>query len=225
MRDLRRIRNRGGFSLIEILVIVVVLGVVLVAAIPGIAKYLPRYRLERVAENFVQAVRVARLGAVTLHCNHVLRFWTDTGRTTEALTNTDRIVAFDIWVDRNNNFAMDLPPTGDDRIISYPTMYRDVVMSLSPTDMGAASRLPYSSYPNTMPSPLVFRSDGRAYKLKGRNIWEFEQIPSVAYVVKSVTLGTPSLSDPLPIFRWRWVEIDPLGAVRVNGKVGDDQGR
>ena len=63
-----RSTRRGGFSLLEVLVVVVLLGVIIVAAIPAINRYLPRYRLARTAENLTQAAagRQARCRHPTL---------------------------------------------------------------------------------------------------------------------------------------------------------------
>lgn len=204
---------RGGFTLIEMLVVVVILGVILVASIPAIGKWLPRYRLERVSENLAQAIRIAHHGAVKAHCNHVLRLYDDRKRTIPMSGND--VLGFDIFLDRNNNNTVELPPGGTDVVTAFEMRYSDVVIHPDP-DQGTQpiNKDPYNAF-QTAPAEIVFRADGRIYEnVSG----DWVALPQLAFLVESLTLPGTALADPVATFRFRWVELDPTGAVRVLGK-------
>ncbi len=222
----RNRRLNRGFTLIELLVIIVVLGVILAATIPGIARWLPRYRLERVAENFVQTCRVARLGAIQLHCNHIVRFFVDPGRITPCATGVFEARGWDLYIDRNNNMVTvpsEQPPTGVDKRIAGSPVYRDVVIDLDPTDGAKISKPPYNTFPRLdLPGGanaqrLVFRPDGRIYSFDGTG---FTPISQCAVLFESETLTGGTMTANKATFKYRWVEIDGLGSIRLTGKGG-----
>lgn len=203
-----------GFTLVEMLVVLGILGVILVATIPSINKYLPRYRLDRTAENLAQAIRIARNGAVAKHCNLVLRLWTDENRTVPAVAG-GVVRAYDILVDRNNNIIPELPPAGTDAILRYPFVYRDVQILLDPDAGGVAVQQPYPSFPDAPAPFIVFRPDGAVYDYQAGT---FVPIDQLAFLVESFTLPDfDNSTAQIAEYKYRWVEVDRLGAVRMVG--------
>ncbi|MFN7974580.1 MAG: prepilin-type N-terminal cleavage/methylation domain-containing protein [Acidobacteriota bacterium] len=200
--------TKRGFSLIELLVVVVILGVIVVASIPAISRYLPRWRLDRVAENLCQAVRTARNGAVTAHCNHILRFWNDFNRTIPAVGTA---VAYDVLLDRNSNMVFDAQAGVPDKILAFRSFYKDVQIQLDP---GVTGRQPYTNF-NQAPASFIFRPDGRVYTFQAG---AFQPITSADGAVAVESLTLPNMSgnpNDLAMYRYRIVAVDPYGSVRL----------
>lgn len=212
-------RKVRGFTLIELLVIVTIIGVILVTTIPSISRWLPRYRLDRVAENFVQTCRVARLGAVQLHCNHSIRFYDANKIMLPMGSNPAPASYWEVFVDRNNNQRANAPSnTAEprDKIIPGPRVYRDVALKLNPT---GPNRQPYTAawwdvslFP-TAASQLVFRPDGRVYIEETPGV--FRQLSQCAILIESNVLTGTADNSPKATYKYRWVEIDAQGAIRL----------
>ncbi len=78
MRNL--IHRSGGFSLIEAMVVMVVLGIVLAAAIPNLSSSNKRHRIESAATALASRIQIARQRAVATRVPH--RLVMDTGNRT-----------------------------------------------------------------------------------------------------------------------------------------------
>lgn len=66
--------RRGGFSVIELLVAFVVLGIVAAIAIPGFSRWLPDYRLKSAARNLYSDMQLAKMGAIRANANWAIVF-------------------------------------------------------------------------------------------------------------------------------------------------------
>ena len=62
--DAKTRKNESGFSLIELIVTIVILGILASIAIPGFAAWLPEYRLKRAARDVYSNLQKAKLGAI-----------------------------------------------------------------------------------------------------------------------------------------------------------------
>jgi type IV fimbrial biogenesis protein FimT len=71
-------RGASGFTLIEVLVTVIILGTLLTIAIPGFLKWLPNYRLNGAARDFYSNIQLAKSLAIRQRANTFISFEDDT---------------------------------------------------------------------------------------------------------------------------------------------------
>ncbi|MCK4782351.1 MAG: prepilin-type N-terminal cleavage/methylation domain-containing protein, partial [Desulfobacteraceae bacterium] len=60
-------KRKGGYTLIELLITMIILGIVAAIAIPGFSRWLPNYRLRVAARDVFSNFQHARLTAVKRH--------------------------------------------------------------------------------------------------------------------------------------------------------------
>jgi type IV fimbrial biogenesis protein FimT len=107
-----------GTSLIELLVAIAVLAVLSALAIPSFASLARQYRVNAVTEAFMESVQLARVDAMRLGQDIVLR--RNTGCTASLPTTADWLCGWRVFADLNGNHqpdaaeaqlqAVDLPP-------------------------------------------------------------------------------------------------------------------
>ena len=56
--------KKGGFTLIELIIVIAILGISASIAIPGFSRWLPRYRLKSAASGLYSDLQLARLEAI-----------------------------------------------------------------------------------------------------------------------------------------------------------------
>lgn len=116
--------RESGFSLIELLIALVVVGIVLAVALPGFGQYQNAMALKRVNAQILQDVRMARQLAVTRHAPVVMVF----GRPPSPANAT----TYTIHVDTNGDNVVQAS-----ELVSFkrlPTGTRIQHVNLTPTD-------------------------------------------------------------------------------------------
>lgn len=94
--DARAARAAGGFTLVELAIVLVIFGIVSAIAVPGINKFLRAVELNGEVQGFATTMRVVRQRSVTENNNYVL-YWDATARKLKW------------WDDDNNNNVQDGP--------------------------------------------------------------------------------------------------------------------
>jgi len=110
-------KRSNGFSFIELLVTIVILGIVALIAIPGFSRWLPNYRLRAATRDVFSNFQHARLTAIKRHRTCAVTF-----NQTIATTIYDYVV----YVDNNGDLKFDDP--GDEMLttVSFSDRYEGV---------------------------------------------------------------------------------------------------
>jgi prepilin-type N-terminal cleavage/methylation domain-containing protein len=72
--------KNDGFSLIELLVVLIVLGIMASIAIPGFSTWLPGYRLKSASRDLYSNMQLAKMGAIKANANWAIFFDTVANR-------------------------------------------------------------------------------------------------------------------------------------------------
>ena len=93
-------KRKGGFTLMELLVVIVILAIVALIAIPGFSRWLPNYRLRVAARDVFSNFQHARLTAVKRHALCAITFSQAVGGT---------IYDYVIFLDKDSDLEFDEP--------------------------------------------------------------------------------------------------------------------
>ena len=113
-----------GFSLIELMMVVVVIGIVLTAGLPAFGTFRDRMVLVQARNQVTQDLRIARQVAVTRHCPVIVTFGDG--------STTTNVGSYTVHYDTNGDGAS----TTDERRINrtMPRSTRLSSVTLTPTD-------------------------------------------------------------------------------------------
>jgi len=75
-----RLRDKKGFTMIELLIVVAIIAVTAAVAIPNIISWIPTIRVNSAARDLVSEMQLARMKAVSERNNYVITFDTSTNQ-------------------------------------------------------------------------------------------------------------------------------------------------
>jgi len=115
-------KREKGFTIIELVVIIVIMGILATIAIPGFSRWLPNYRLRAATRDLFSNFQLTKLTAIKRHRTCVISFDQDIGRTT---------YDYVVYVDTGNNLKLDDP--GDEVLtkVLFSDRYEGVVFDTS----------------------------------------------------------------------------------------------
>ena len=116
--------NQRGFSLIELMMVVIVVGIVLVAGLPAYGTFRDGMVIIQARNQLTQDLRLSRQAAVTRHCPVVITFGDGAG--------TENVGNYSVLYDTNGDSS---PSTGERYFNrTMPSRTKVSKVSLSPTD-------------------------------------------------------------------------------------------
>lgn len=177
----RRIQKCSGFSLIELMVVIAILGTLASLAAPSFSESIKRYRIASVRDDLIGSIQFARSEAIRRGVAVSLK------RTTTAscapATADEWDCGWEIFVDRNANGTRNANanPSLDDTLIQksvvpagYGVMHKDLGSSLTINVWGQAKGMgqnfvltPPEGVSGASTTTVCINSGGRIRKLEG----------------------------------------------------------
>ncbi|HSE40002.1 MAG TPA: GspH/FimT family pseudopilin [Acidobacteriota bacterium] len=128
----RGARSNKGFSLIETLIVIAIIGVLVAISVPALGRYFQEYRLNAAAREIKSSIQFARLKAVTSNFNVTFTYNIGGSGTpdTYQVTGSENVNggSLDPWEDLNGNGVADgLADANDDPSdgAERPTLYQE----------------------------------------------------------------------------------------------------
>ena len=78
-KESRMIKNSKGFTLIEVIIVVTIIGILAAISIPAISSWLPNYRLKAAARELYSGMQKARMVAVKTNTTSMMTFTSGVG--------------------------------------------------------------------------------------------------------------------------------------------------
>jgi type IV fimbrial biogenesis protein FimT len=105
--------KQSGFTLIEMMIVIAIMGIFAGIAIPNYLSYMPKHRLNGAARRVMGDLMAARMKAVSQNCDVRVAFVADDAE-------------YKIWTDSNNDGAID---SGEEITKNIQSNYHDVTIS------------------------------------------------------------------------------------------------
>ena len=142
---IRGSRGYQGFTLLEVMITVIILGVLSSIAVPAFLVWLPDYRLRSAARDIYSNFQKAKLTAIKHHCLCTITFHQPVGGTT---------YDYVVFVDSDNDMEYD----AGEQIIAQKLLasYRNVSFD---TGEGGGDGLTFADNDVSLPS-IAFRTNG-----------------------------------------------------------------
>lgn len=138
-------RRNTGFTLMELMIVIAVIGILVGIAVPGIIGWLPNYRFRAAREDLFSNFQKAKLTAIKRNCNCTITFNQPIGGKT---------YDYVVFADADNDLEYD---AGEDVITRVLwTDYKGVSFD---TTEGGGDGLTFTNNDDGLPS-LAFRSNG-----------------------------------------------------------------
>lgn len=140
-------KRKGGFTLVELLVVIVILAIVAIIAIPTFSRWLPNYRLRVAARDVFSNFQHARLTAVKRHALCAITFNQAVGGT---------VYDYVVYVDKDSDLEFDEP--GDEVLtkVLFSQQYEGVMFD---TSKGGGDGIDFPANDDALPA-IGFLSNG-----------------------------------------------------------------
>ena len=150
-----------GFTLIEVMVAITILGVLIAIAMPSFTSTIRRYRTEAIRDDLTASLQIARSEAIRRGLPDTTRITitrTPSSATCTAVTTTAGVwtCGWQIYQDNNNNQVFDAAGDGLIQQSIVPTGFSVTETSAAPTDSVIANRWgQFSSAPRLIIAPII----------------------------------------------------------------------
>ncbi len=164
----------AGFSLAEMLIAVLILGLLAVMVTPAIVSRLPDYFLNDTQDHLVAQLRAARMTAMADSAPVRVSFDSSTGRVT-------------VWADMNNNHAVDGQETQTFDLVSSAR----VSVSVSPVHGTFTPSGEFVSGSSDQPTLLIGMEASGAGSRRGIRVWPSGRVEPTRMVISAGPLPEP----------------------------------